>query len=368
MVQKRDYYEVLGVSRDATDSEIKKSYRSLAHQYHPDKNPNDKAAEEKFKEAAEAYAVLSDGQKRSQYNQFGHGGLGEDFSVDIQDIFGGIFGDIFGRRGGGGNRNAGQQGADLRYDLELSFNEAAFGTSKDISFVSKSACETCDGSGAKAGTRPIPCRTCAGMGEVRVAQGFFSISQTCPSCHGGGQTIEHKCGDCRGQRLVDKEKKLTVEIPAGVDSGMKMRMVGHGQSGIQGGKAGDLYVVLQIKEHSLFERDGDTVLCEFPITFTQAALGAMIEVPTLDGPVEMQIPASTQPGAVFRLRHKGIPKFRAGENARGDQLVTVRVEVPKKLTKGQRELLERFAEASGEDPDSHPHGKSFFEKVKELFE
>lgn len=365
MVQKRDYYDVLEVSRDATDADIKKNYRRLAHQFHPDKNPGDKQAEEQFKETAEAYAVLSDAHKRAQYDQFGHNAAGADFSVDLQDIIGSVFGGAFGQRKR--SSSPGQPGEDLRYDLELTFNEAAFGVSKEISYSAKCACESCNGSGAKAGTKATPCRTCGGLGEVRVSQAFFMVQQTCPSCRGNGQHIEHKCEKCNGRRLVSKEKKVSITVPPGVDHGMKMRITGEGQSGIQGGRAGDLYVVLHVQPHPLFARDGDTVLCEFPITFVQAALGDTVEVPTIDGTVEMRIPAGTQPGATFRLRNKGIPKFRGRENDRGDQLVTVKLEVPKKLNKQQQELLQQFATASGDDPDFHPQGRGFFDKVKEIF-
>lgn len=371
MVQKRDYYEVLSVSRDAGERDLKASYRKLAHQYHPDKNAGDSVAEERFKEASEAYAVLSDPEKRAQYDRFGHAGLNgagaDGFSVNIQDIFGDIFGEFF---GGGGRRRGqsskGQAGADLRYDLEISFTEAAFGTEKELRIHRKEACNTCKGSGAKAGSRPIPCRTCGGFGEVRVSQGFFAVAQTCPACRGSGQTISDPCTDCKGSRFSNVERTLQVKIPAGVDSGMQLRVSGEGEGGLQGGSRGDLYVFISVAEHPLFKRNENDVICEVPISFTQAALGAKIEVPTLDGKVSFDIPAGTQTGAVFRLPKKGIPHLKSKkENARGDQLVQVNLEVPKNLSSQQKNLLKEFANLSGED--SLPGHKGFLDKVKELF-
>jgi molecular chaperone DnaJ len=369
MSEKRDYYEVLGVARDAGERELKVAYRQLAHQLHPDKNPGDKAAEEKFKEASVAYTVLSDPEKRAKYDRFGHAGLGangggDDFSSNIQDIFGDIFGDFFG--GGSRRRSQGQRGSDLRYDLQITFEEAAFGVSKEISIRRNEACNTCSGSGAKPGTKPVACKTCAGQGEVRVSQGFFAIAQTCPSCRGAGQTISDPCTDCRGSRMRQVERKLDVKVPPGVDDGIQLRFNGEGEGGLQGGQRGDLYVVIAVAEHPLFTRQDFDVVCEVPISFTQAALGAKIDVPTLDGKVSMQIPAGTQSGAVFRLAKKGIPHLRSAHgDRRGDELVQVHLEVPKHLNAKQKDLLKQFASLSGEE--NLPDHKGFFDKVKELF-
>lgn len=368
MAEKRDYYEVLGVSRDADERELKKAYRKLAHQYHPDKNPGDKDAEEKFKEASEAYAVLSDAEKRAAYDRFGHAGLGGDpgfggggFSVNIQDIFGDIFGDIL---GGGRRRGGPQRGADLRYHLEVDFEEAAFGTEKEVRIPRMEPCNTCEGTGAAPGTRPKACGTCGGIGEIRVSQGFFSIAKTCHVCHGSGRVVEKPCETCHGVGQREVERDITVKVPAGVGEGTRLRFVGEGEAGRAGGPRGDLYVVLGIRPHPLFERDGENVFCEVPISFPQAALGCSLDVPTLDGKVTMKIPAGTQPGAIFRLRGKGIPHLRG--NGRGDQLVKVRLEVPRKLDERQRELLEAFAATMGDEV--HPEHKSFFDKVRELFD
>ncbi len=368
MAEKRDLYEVLGVSKDADERELKASYRKLAHQHHPDKNPGDKVAEEKFKEASLAYTVLSDPEKRAQYDRFGHAGLGtqgaDDYSANVQDIFGSIFGDLFG--GGARRRGQGERGADLQYTLQISFEEAAFGVEKEVTIPRKEACQTCKGSGAKAGTKPIPCRTCAGLGEVRVTQGFFAIAQTCPSCHGSGQMISDPCQDCKGSRTKEVQRQLAVKVPPGVDEGMQLRFTGEGEGGMQGGGRGNLYVVISIAPHALFTREDDKVICEIPISFTQAALGAKIEVPTLDGKVSMQIPAGTQTGAVFRLAKKGIPHLRQGRGeSRGDQLVKVHLEVPKHLTRRQKDLLIEFADQSGEE--NLPVHQGFLNKVKEIF-
>jgi molecular chaperone DnaJ len=369
MSDKRDYYEVLGVGKDAGERELKKAFRKLAHQYHPDKNPDDEAAKDKFQEAQEAYAVLSDDEKRATYDRFGHEGLngaggfgGGGFNVNIQDIFGDFFGDIFG--GGRGRGGRGARGSDLRYHLEVTFEEAAFGTEKKVTIPRMEACESCEGSGAAQGTAPKPCTICGGMGEIRVSQGFFSIARPCHACNGEGRVIEKPCGDCEGQGQREREKELTVPVPAGVNEGTRLRYAGEGEAGRGGGARGDLFIVVHIHDHPLFHRDGDTVLCEMPISFPQAALGCQLEVPTLDGKVNMKIPSGTQPGAVLRLRGKGIPQLRGG--GRGDQLVRIRLEVPTKLDTKQTELLEQFADASGEDV--HPEHKSFFDKVKELFD
>jgi molecular chaperone DnaJ len=368
--QKRDYYEVLGVARDADDAALKKAYRKLALQYHPDKNPGDKESEEKFKEASEAYAVLSDPDKRARYDRFGHAdapdlsgypfGAGA-YGVDIQSIFGDIFGDLFGARGG--RRGGAARGSDLRYHLEIGFEEAAFGAQKDVVIPRLEECGTCHGSGAAKGSKPKTCGVCGGAGEIRVSQGFFSISRTCHGCGGAGKVIDKPCEDCQGRGMREVERTLSVKVPPGVNDGTRLRFVGEGESGRGGGPRGDLYVVLSIKPHPLFSRDDEDVLCEVPLSFPQAALGCSLEVPTLDGKVQMKIPPGTQPGAVFRLKGKGIPHLRG--QGRGDQLVRVRVEVPKVLNDEQRALLEKFAAAIGEDV--HPEGKSFFDKVKELF-
>lgn len=366
MSEKRDYYEVLGVERDADDRVLKKAYHKLALQYHPDKNPGDKAAEENFKECSEAYAVLSDADKRAHYDRFGHapemgGASAQQYAVNLQDIFGDLFGDLFGGRRGG--RSGAARGSDLRFHLEISFEEAAFGAQKDVTIPRLEDCSTCSGSGAKPGTKVKPCPQCGGAGEIRVAQGFFAIAQTCRACGGAGRVVETPCVDCRGKGQKEQERQLAVKVPAGVNEGTRLRFVGEGEGGRGGGPRGDLYVVIAIKEHPLFSREEQDVICEIPLSFAQAALGCSLEVPTLDGKVSMKVPSGTQPGAVFRLRNKGIPALRG--SGRGDQLVKVRLEVPKKLSKEQEKLLEQFAAAS--NPDNHPENKSFFDKVKELF-
>ncbi|HEY1098652.1 MAG TPA: molecular chaperone DnaJ, partial [Myxococcota bacterium] len=294
MADKRDYYEVLGVGKDVDERSLKKAYHKLALQFHPDKNPGDKVAEEKFKEASEAYAVLSDGDKRAHYDRFGHAPeMGGAQSVNIQDIFGDLFGDIFGgggRRGGGG-RGGASRGSDLRYHLEVSFEEAAFGVQKEIAIPRLEDCETCSGSGAKPGTKVKSCSQCGGSGEIRVAQGFFAIAQTCRACGGAGRVVESPCTDCRGRGQREQEKQLSVKVPAGVNEGTRLRFVGEGEAGRGGGPRGDLYVVLSIAEHPLFQREEQDVICEVPISFTQAALGCSLDVPTLDGKVSMKVPS-----------------------------------------------------------------------------
>lgn len=368
-----DYYEILGVSRDATESELKSAYRKLAHKYHPDKNPGDKEAEEQFKKASVAYGVLSDTQKRAQYDRFGHAGMGgngaEDFAngINIQDIFGDIFGDFFGGGGGGGRkRSRAERGSDLRFHLNIKFEEAAFGTEKEISIKRKEACATCSGSGAKPGTKRETCHTCHGAGEIRMQKGFFAISQPCPTCNGQGSRVSDPCTACKGAGRQAVVRKINVKVPAGIEEGVQLRYSGEGEGGVQGGGRGDLYVAIVIDPHPIFERDGTNVLCEVPISFVQATLGAKIDVPTLDGKVSMNIPAGTQSGSVFRLKEKGIVRMRGDHNnKRGDQLVKVKVEVPKKLTNRQKELLKEFSELSEEE--THPEHKGFFEKVRELF-
>jgi molecular chaperone DnaJ len=372
MAATRDYYEILSVSRDASESDIKTAYRKLAHKYHPDKNPGDKKAEELFKEASEAYAILSDAQKRAQYDRFGHAGvgnMGEDFSsnVNIQDIFGDIFGDFFGGGGGGGRkRSQAQRGSDLKYNLPLKFEEAAFGVEKEITIERSEACETCDGSGAKPGSSKTTCTMCKGQGEVRMQKGFFAISQTCPQCQGQGSKITDPCVTCRGRGRQKASRKILVRVPAGIDTNVSLRYVGEGEGGLKGGPRGDLYVVIQVAAHPLFARDGADVLLDLPISFAQAALGDKVDVPTLDGKVSMSIPAGTQPGTVFRMKEKGIVRLNSGSTKkRGDQLVTVKLEVPKKLSAKQKELLKEFMDISADE--NHPEHKGFFEKMREIF-
>ncbi|HWP33970.1 MAG TPA: molecular chaperone DnaJ [Thermodesulfobacteriota bacterium] len=372
MSQKRDYYAVLGVSRDATPEELKRAYRRLALQYHPDKNPGDPTAEEKFKEISEAYQVLSDPDKRRQYDQFGHAGTdgfagfrpGDFAAGPFTDLFTDLFGDFFGATVGGARARArGRRGEDLRYNLELSFEEAAFGTEATIQVPRRTDCSACGGSGAKAGTRPVACPTCRGFGQVRYTQGFFSINKTCPRCRGEGRVIETPCPECDGTGLRRETVTLSVKIPAGVETGTRLKLTGEGERGLRGGPPGDLYVVVTVREHPFFVRQGDDVVCEVPVSMVQAALGTTIEVPTLDGKVPLKIPAGTQSGQVFRLKGKGIPRLSGP--GRGDQHVVVKVETPTRLTPKQRQLLEEFARASSEE--TNPLSKGFWDKVKELF-
>jgi molecular chaperone DnaJ len=371
-VEKRDYYDVLGVERGANEQEIKSAYRRLAHQYHPDKNQGNHDAEERFKEVSEAYAVLSDGEKRARYDRFGHVngqnpfegfGFGGAGAATINDIFGDLFGEMFG--GGARGRQRGRpRGSDLRYHLEVSFEDAAFGTTARIDIPRSKRCDTCKGSGAKAGTQPRACNTCRGAGEVRVSTGFITMARTCPTCAGEGRVIAEKCDACAGAGATRDHATVEVKVPAGVDTGTRLKLSGEGEPAPQpGGQPGDLYVVLQVREHPIFQREDQEVVCEMPISFAQAALGAQIDVPTLDGPVKMKIPAGTQSGRMFRLRGKGIPVL-AG-TGRGDQHVRVVVETPTHLTKEQRELLERFAALSGEE--TNPATRSFWDKVAGLF-
>ncbi len=369
MATKADYYELLGVSRNASAEELKKAYRQAALRYHPDRNPGDKAAEEKFKELSEAYQVLSDQEKRAQYDRYGHaafeqggGGFSGGFDfTNFEDIFSDIFGDFFG--GGRGSRHPGQRGEDLSYNLELSFEEAAFGTEKTISVPRTTRCETCSGKGTKPGTSAKTCLACRGSGQVRFQQGFFTIARTCNQCGGQGTVITDPCTFCRGAGMVRTTASVKVKIPAGVDSGARLKLRGEGDIGLGGGQAGSLYIMIQVREHPLFTRQGAEVVCEIPIRFPQAALGTEIEVPTLEGKIKMKIPPGTQSGKVFRLRGKGIVSLRG--NGRGDQLVRVVVETPRQLSSKQRALLEEFARLDG--ADVHPMSKGFFEKVKELF-
>ncbi|AWI80246.1 MAG: molecular chaperone DnaJ [Betaproteobacteria bacterium HGW-Betaproteobacteria-13] len=372
-MSKRDYYEVLGVNRDASDDEIKKAYRKLAMKHHPDRNPDSKDAEEKFKEAKEAYEILSEPQKKAAYDRYGHagvdqsmgGGGGQGFE-GFGDAFSDIFGDIFGGAGGRGGRSNVYRGADLRYNLEISLEEAARGAEKTIRIPTVEECGSCHGSGAKPGTQPKTCPTCGGAGQVRIQQGFFSIQQTCPKCHGSGRIIPDPCRDCGGAGRVKKQKTLEVKIPAGIDEGMRLRHGGHGEPGVNGGPAGDLYVEIHIRKHSVFERDHDDLHCEMPISITTAALGGEIEIPTLEGMARLKIPAETQSGKVFRLRGKGIKNVRS--HTHGDLMCHVLVETPVKLTERQRELLEEFESISSGNVDRHnPKAKGWMDKVREFF-
>lgn len=377
MAEKRDYYEILGVSRDADETELKKAYRKLAKQYHPDMNPNDKDAEAKFKEINEAYAVLSDPQKRKQYDMYGHSGLdgtGFDgfrgfggFDFGFEDIFDTFFGGSpFGRST---RRKSGpRRGNDLKYSLEISFLEAAFGVTKEINVTRMQLCHVCGGSGSKPGTKPETCRHCNGTGQIRHVQatpfGQMVNMRTCEVCHGEGTIITNPCDECRGNGRVQKISKISINVPAGIDNGQTISLRGEGEPGMMGGPPGDLYVSIRVKPHPLFKREGYDVICEIPITFTQAALGAELEIPTLEGTIKYNIPEGTQTGTVFRLKNKGIKHLRS--NAKGDQLVRVNVEVPTKLSAKQKELLKQFAEISGDEV--FQQRKSFFDKMKDLFQ
>ncbi|GGO78522.1 chaperone protein DnaJ [Marinobacterium nitratireducens] len=375
-MSKRDYYEVLGVSRDTSDRDIKKAYRRMAMKFHPDRNPGDAEAEDKFKEVNEAYEVLSDAQKKAAYDQYGHAGLeqgaggfgGGGFDGSFSDIFGDVFGDIFGGGGGGRRRSSVQRGADLRYNLDLSLEEAVRGVEKSIKVPTLVPCDTCDGSGAKPGTSAKACGTCGGHGQVRMQQGFFSVQQTCPTCRGEGKVISDPCGSCRGHGRVEKVKTLSVKIPPGVDTGDRIRLSGEGEAGSHGGPAGDLYVQVNVQQHPIFERDGRNLYCEVPISFVDAALGGELEVPTLDGRVKLRVPAETQTGKLFRLRGKGVSPVRGGPT--GDLLVRVVIETPVHLTSRQKELLKEFQQATeeGSDHKHSPKKTSFFDSVKQFFE
>jgi molecular chaperone DnaJ len=378
-VSKRDYYDVLGVARTATEQEIKSAYRKLALKYHPDRNPGDKAAEDSFKEAAEAYAVLVDTDKRHMYDRFGHAGLGgaatggfdpnafsgfEDILGGLGDIFG--FGDVF---GGGRRRGGPQRGGDLRYDLEISFDEAAAGTETTIQIPRHEACETCQGSGAAAGTKPTTCPQCHGRGQLRYQQGFFTVARTCGQCRGTGSVIAKPCATCRGSGRVQKERKLTVKIPAGIATGQRMRISGEGEAGAAGGSHGDLYVVVHVQDHPFWQRDGNDLYCEIPVNFPTLALGGEIVIPTLDGDETFKIPDGTQTGSAFRLRGRGMPDV--GGRGRGDLIVTVKVITPKKLTKDQKRLLEQLQtelpKEKFEPTPADSEDKGLFERVKDIF-
>jgi molecular chaperone DnaJ len=370
---KNDYYKVLDVPRTATEADIKKAYRRLAMKYHPDRNPGDKEAEEKFKEAKEAYEVLCEADKRAIYDQHGHAGIDASRQgrggFSGSDAFGEMFGEMFGDIFGGGRRGGGRQvfrGADLKYELELDLNQAVFGHSAQIDVTKLAECDTCGGSGAAKGSSPVTCDTCNGVGQVRISQGFFQLQQPCPKCRGTGTTIKNPCDTCLGQGRVRRSKKLAVKIPAGVDTGDRIRLSGEGESGRNGGPPGDLYVEVHVREHEIFDRDGADLLCKVPISFASAVLGGNVDVPTLDGHVSLKIPAETQSGTQFRLRDKGVKPVRGG--LRGDLFCTVVVETPVKLSGEQRELLRKFDEALKKDGNKHtPRGESFFEGVKRFF-
>ena len=369
---KRDYYEVLGVNRDASEEDIKRSYRKLAMKWHPDRNPDNPKAEEHFKEAKEAYEMLSDAQKRAAYDQFGHAGVdpstagagaGAGFG-NFSDAFGDIFGDIF---GGGRGRSNVYRGADLRYNLEVSLEEAARGTETRIRIPAMEECGTCHGSGAKPGTSPTTCPQCQGHGQVRMQQGFFSIQQTCPRCHGSGKVVTSPCATCGGAGRIKQHKTLSVKIPAGVDEGDRIRLSGEGESGVNGGPPGDLYVVIHLKPHPVFTRDHNDLHCEMPISYTTAALGGDIEIPTLDGYAKIKVPAGTQTAQMFRLRGKGIKGVRT--QVHGDLLCHVVVETPVSLTARQKEMLQELEEINERDGGRHnPRAKSWMDKVREFFE
>ena len=379
---KKDYYEVLGISRDGSAEEVKRAYRKLALRYHPDKNPdNSKEAEERFKEVSEAYKVLSDPDKRQIYDQYGHAGLEAEigagagfggFEFDpfkiFEEVFGresfgeNLFGDFFGRRSRTRARET-EPGRDLHYALEISFEEAAFGGEKEIQIPRYEVCSTCTGSGIKAGSQPHTCPTCQGSGYVAMSQGFFSITRTCTQCQGRGTIIRDPCRDCRGTGRVRRTRRVKVKIPAGVDQGSRLRLAGEGEAGLRGGPQGDLYISLRVRSHSIFKRDGNNIICEVPISFTQAALGARISVPTLNGRVRLKIPPGTQTNKIFRLKGQGIPYLRS--SGRGDQWVRVVVETPVSLSEEQKELLRKFGELR--QGNGQPRMKDFFDKVKRIF-
>ncbi|MDP5063799.1 MAG: molecular chaperone DnaJ [Haliea sp.] len=374
-MSKRDYYEVLGVENAADEKDIKKAYRRVAMKYHPDRNPDDPDADDKFKEATEAYDVLMNAEKRAAYDRFGHagvdpsmggGGFGGGGGGSFSDIFGDVFGDIFGG-GGGRGRGGPQRGSDLRYTLDISLEDAVKGATVEIKVPTLATCEECSGSGARKGSAPVNCATCAGMGQVRMQQGFFQVQQACPTCRGRGKMVSDPCGKCQGQGRVEKRKTLSVKVPPGVDTGDRIRLSGEGEAGPDGGPTGDLFVQMSVRQHPIFERDGKNLYCEVPITFVAAALGGDLEVPTLDGRVKLKIPAETQTGKLFRLRGKGVKPVRGG--AVGDLLCRAVVETPVNLNKKQKELLREFQESLGQGGDAQsPRQTSWFEGVKTFFD
>jgi molecular chaperone DnaJ len=372
-MSKRDYYEILGISKNCSEAELKKAYRRAAQKHHPDRNQDNKDSEDRFKECKEAYEVLSDSQKRAAYDQFGHagvdpsmgGGRGHPGAGGFNDIFGDVFGDIFGGGRGGGQRV--YRGSDLRYNLELSLEDAVAGTEVKIRIPTQVKCEACDGSGAKKGSTPTTCTTCGGHGQVRMQQGFFSVQQACPHCKGNGTIISDPCPTCRGNGRVQERKTLSVKVPAGVDSGDRIRLAGEGEAGESGGPPGDLYVQVQVKEHPIFRREESHLYCEVPISFITAALGGELEVPTLNGRVNLKIPAETQTGRMFRVRGKGVKQVRGGPV--GDLLCRVTVETPVKLTRKQKDLLKEFSGHVEEGGSHHnPQATSWMDSVKKFFD
>lgn len=376
---KRDYYEILGVQRNASEQELKSAYRTLAKEFHPDRNAGDKDAERRFKEVNEAYEALKDPQKRAAYDQFGHaafdggmggrggpGGFGPDFASSMSDIFDDLFGEFMGgRRGQARARSGRERGADLRYNLEITLTEAYTGKTAQIRVPASVSCDVCSGTGAKAGTKAKTCATCGGAGKVRASQGFFTIERTCPSCHGRGETIDDPCPNCSGTGRVTKERTLSVNIPAGVEDGTRIRLASEGEAGLRGAPAGDLYIFLSIKPHEFFQRDGADIFCKVPISMTTAALGGQIEVPTLESATtRVKIPEGTESGKQFRLKGKGMPVLRS--KVTGDMYIQVDVETPKNLTRRQRELLEEFEQASHKE--TSPESAGFFSRVKDFFE
>ena len=383
-MSKRDYYEILTVSRTATESEIKSAYRKLAMKFHPDRNPGDQVAEEKFKEAAEAYAILADPQKRSLYDRFGHAGVGQaagggfDPSVfaefgDFADILGNMFGfgDLFG--GGGRRRGGPQRGSDLRYDLEISFEESARGAETTVQIPRQESCEKCHGTGAAPGSNTTTCAQCKGQGQVRYQQGFFTVARTCPQCRGAGKIITKPCESCHGAGRVSRDRKITVKIPAGIATGQQLRLHGEGEAGSAGGPAGHLYVVVHVQEHEFFRRDGNNLFCEIPVNFTTVTLGGEIQVPTLDGSETVKVPEGTQTGTTLRLRNQGMPDVNG--RGRGDLFATVQVQTPKKLTREQRKLVEELGRVLPKEKfeprpragDEAQDERNLFDRVKDMF-
>jgi molecular chaperone DnaJ len=371
-VSKRDYYEILGVGRQATEQEMKSAYRKLAMQYHPDRNPGDTEAEERFKELNEAYGVLSNAETRERYNRFGHAGVGSSASSGpwgnqgfsgFEDIIGDLFGDLFGGGRTGGRRGSAQRGSDLRYDMEITLEDAAHGVRTQIEIPRLEACQTCEGSGAAAGSSPIPCTTCGGAGQVRFQQGFFSVSRTCQQCRGNGRTIPNPCRTCQGAGRREQRHQLEVRIPAGVDTGSRLRLSGEGEGGVGGGPPGDLYVVIHVKEHDLFERQGENLYVQVPISFAQAALGGQIRVPTLDGEEELTIPEGTQTGAIFRLKDQGLPSLQG--NGHGDLFIVTTVTTPTRISREMKKLFAQLAEMEQTPPPSVT--RRLGEKVKDIF-
>ena len=370
-MSKRDYYDVLGVDKNASEQEIKKAFRRIAMKYHPDRNPEGADAEDKFKEAQEAYEILGDQEKKANYDRFGHAGVGGAGAGGFgggggfSDVFGDVFGDIFGG-GGGRGRSGPARGSDMRYDLQLDLEDAVKGKTVQIDVPTTVHCETCEGSGARKGTTPVTCTTCNGAGQVRMSQGFFSVQQACPKCRGRGQMITDPCGSCRGQGVKEERKTLSVKIPAGVDTGDRIRLAGKGEAGPNGGPAGDLYVQMVVRDHPIFVRDDSNLHCEVPISFAQAALGGDLEVPTLSGKVKLKIPAETQTGKLFRLRGKGVAPVRGG--GIGDLLCRVVVETPVSLSAEQRKLLQAFEDSLDGQSQHSPRSSSWFDGVKKFFD